>query len=113
MDRSPFPYHGPLQADQVSGGRAWYSTSPSESSTGAGSERIFGLLPSGHQKTLRAVASGESIYGRHAQLLNLSPGTAQPASEALTGNGMLRRQEDRLVVVDPLLADWLQRRFAL
>lgn len=82
-------------------------------SVDAGSERIFGLLPSGHQKTLRAVASGDSIYGKHAQLLNLSPGTAQPASEALIGNGMLRRQEDRLVVVDPLLADWLQRRFAL
>ena len=29
------------------------------------------------------------------------------------GNGLLHRQEDRLIVVDPLLADWLQRRFAL
>ena len=40
----------------------------------SGSERVYDLLPSGHQKTLRAVASAESIYGRQAQLLNLSPG---------------------------------------
>ncbi|MCY3889804.1 MAG: hypothetical protein OXG50_07895 [bacterium] len=79
----------------------------------AGSERIFGLLPTGHQKTLRAMASAESIYGRQAQLLNLSPGTARDASEALVGNGLLRRQDGQLVVVDPLLADWLRRRFPL
>ena len=78
-----------------------------------GSERIFGLLPTGHQKTLRTVASGESIYGRHAQLLNLAPGTAQAASEALVGNGLLRHHDGQLVVVDPLLADWLRRRFPL
>ena len=78
-----------------------------------GSERIFGLLPTGHQKTLRAVASSGSIYGRHAQLLNLPPGTAQGAYEALVGNGLLRHHEGQLVVVDPLLADWLCRRFPL
>lgn len=78
-----------------------------------GSERVFGLLPTGHQKTLRAVASAESIYGRQAQLLNLSPGTARGASEALVGNGLLRHQDGQLVVVDPLLADWLRRRFPL
>ncbi len=78
-----------------------------------GSERVFGLLPTGHQKTLRAVASAESIYGRQAQLLNLSPGTARGASEALVGNGLLRHQDGQLMVVDPLLADWLRRRFPL
>ena len=79
----------------------------------SGSERIFGLLPAGHQKTLRAVATSGSIYGRHAQLLNLAPSTAQAASEALAGNGLLRRHDGQLTLVDPLLADWLRRRFPL
>jgi uncharacterized protein len=76
-----------------------------------GSERLYALLPAGHQKTLRAVSSGGSIYGTAADVLDLSPGTAKAAVDALTGNGFLIRRGDRLVLVDPLLADWLRRRF--
>lgn len=82
-------------------------------SVDAGSERIHSLLPSGQQKTLRAVASSGSIYGTAASLLNLPPGTARNASEALVGAGFLRRDQRQLSVVDPLLADWLRRRFPL
>lgn len=76
------------------------------------SERMFGLLAPGQRKTLRAVAAGGSIYGRAAALLDLPPATARDASESLIGKGFLRRGE-KLEVVDPLLADWLRRRFLL
>lgn len=76
-----------------------------------GSERLFALLPSGHQKTLRAVASGGSAYGTAARVVDLAPGTAKAAVDALVGNGYVVKREGRLVVVDPLLADWIRRRF--
>lgn len=82
-----------------------------------GSERLFALLPAGHQKVLRVVSSGGSVYGTAADALALSRGTARAAVEALQGTGYLDRRtdalsgRDRLVVVDPLLADWLRRRF--
>ncbi len=79
----------------------------------SGSERLFALMPSGHQKTLRAVASGGSIYGTAADVVDLAPGTAKAAVDALVGNGYLIRRDEQLVVVDPLLADWIRRRFPL
>ncbi len=78
-----------------------------------GSERLFALLPAGHQKTLRAVASGGSVYGTAADVVDLAPGTAKAAVDALIGNGYLTRRDDRPTVVDPLLADWIRRRFAV
>lgn len=78
-----------------------------------GSERLFALLPAGHQKVLRVVAGGGSVYGTAATTLSLSTGTARAAVTALAGNGYLAEREGRLVVVDPLLADWVRRRFAL
>ena len=77
----------------------------------SGSERLFALLASGHQKALRAVASGGSVYGTAARVVDLAPGTAKAAVDALVDNGYLVRRDDRLVVVDPLLADWIRRRF--
>lgn len=78
-----------------------------------GSDRLYALLPRGHQKTLRAVAGSGSIYGTAAGVLELSPGTAKAAADALIGNGFLVRRDDRLTVVDPMLADWIRRRFAV
>lgn len=77
----------------------------------AGSERLHALLPTGHQKTLRVLAAGGSIYGTAADAVNLAPGTARGAIEALTGNGFLQNTPEGTVIVDPLLADWLRRRF--
>jgi uncharacterized membrane protein YkgB len=74
---------------------------------------LFALLPAGHQKVLRVVAGGGSVYGTAATTLSLSTGTARAAVTALAGNGYLAEREGRLVVVDPLLADWVRRRFAL
>ncbi|WP_419552700.1 AAA family ATPase [Candidatus Poriferisodalis sp.] len=79
----------------------------------AASERIFSLLPTGQQKTLRAIAAGGSIYGAAASALELPPGSAQDAAEKLIGNGIVRRAQERLEVIDPLLADWLCRRFPI
>ena len=79
----------------------------------AGSERSFSLLPTGQQKALRAAAADGSLYGTAASLLDLPPGTARDAADKLIGNGILHRRRDRLTVVDPMLADWLRRRFAI
>ena len=105
---------------------SWRRTAPGETATDntfdealadvrrsvdSGSERLFALLPHGHQKTLRVLAGGGSVYGTAAQVLSLSAGTATAAVEALTGNGDIARTNDRLGVVDPLFADWITRRF--
>ncbi|HEU5149996.1 MAG TPA: ATP-binding protein [Iamia sp.] len=79
----------------------------------SGSERLFELLPTGHQKVLRVVAGGGSVYGTAAAALSLATGTARGAVAALTGNGYLADRGGGPVVVDPLLADWVRRRFAL
>ncbi|CAN5523170.1 ATP-binding protein [soil metagenome] len=76
-----------------------------------GSERLYALLPPGHQRSLRVVAAGGSVYGTAADLLDLAPGTARAAVEALVGNGYLVRRDGRLAVVDPMFADWIRRRF--
>jgi uncharacterized protein len=76
-----------------------------------GSERLFALLPTGHQKALRIAATDGALYGSAAELLDLAPGTARGATDALVGNGYLVRRGERFVVVDPLFADWIRRRF--
>lgn len=77
-----------------------------------GLERLFALLPAGHQKTLRVVASGGSVHGTAADVFELPSGTATAAVEALLGNGyLLRDDRGQLRIVDPLLADWIRRRF--
>jgi hypothetical protein len=77
----------------------------------SGTERLWELLPAGHQKTLRVLATGGSIYGTGAEVLDLSAGTAKAAADALVGSGYLVRHDDRPRLVDPLLADWIRRRF--
>ncbi len=79
----------------------------------AGSDRIFSLLPPGQQKVLRAVAAEGTVYGTTASLLDLPAGTARDAADKLVGNGILHRRPQQLALVDPLLADWLRRRFAI
>jgi hypothetical protein len=82
-------------------------------SVNSAEEAVFGLMPAGHQKVIRIVASGGSVYGAAADVLSLSNGTARGAVAALLGSADLVRVDDRLEVVDPLLADWVRRRFAV
>ena len=79
----------------------------------AGSERIYSLMPNGQQKVLRAIAAEGSIYGVTASLLDLPAGTARDAAAKLADNGIVHRRRGQRCVVDPLLADWLRRRFAI
>ena len=79
----------------------------------SGFERIYAMLPAGHQRTLRAIATSGSIYGRAAQTLGLAPGTAKAATDSLAASGHLRIRDGSLQIVDPLLDDWLRRRFPL
>ena len=53
------------------------------------------------------------MYGRTAEVLELSPGTATAAVDHLLGDGTLVKRNGRLAVVDPLYADWIRRRFPL
>lgn len=78
-----------------------------------GCERLFTVLPVGHQRLLRAVSADGRAYGATAAVLGLAPGTANAAISALVGEGQIVRRDDRLAVVDPLFADWIRRRFPL
>ncbi len=80
-------------------------------SVDSGTERLYALLPTGQQKTLRAIVSGGSPYGTAADVLELPAGTATGAIESLTNLGYLIRTNGKLLVVDPLFADWIRRRF--
>lgn len=93
-------------------GGAWDAALASvRASVDVASERLFSMHPSGHQKLLRVVATGGSIYGTAANLVDLAPGTARSAVDALVGAGELVYGDDGLRLVDPLFADWCRRRF--
>jgi hypothetical protein len=62
---------------------------------------------------LRAVARSGSVYGAEAGLLDLSTGTATHARRTLLDRGDLADTDRGLVVVDPVLADWIRQRFPL
>lgn len=103
-----------VDAGQTAGPLAWEAAlADVRASVDSGSERTYVLLPEGQRKTLRAVAAEGSIYGTTASLLDLPAGTARDAANTLIGNGILHRRREQLALVDPLLADWLRRRFAI
>jgi hypothetical protein len=78
-----------------------------------GLERLYSGFERGERSVLRAVARSGSIYGAEAELLDLSSGTATHARQTLLDRGDLASSESGLVVVDPLLADWLRERFPI
>jgi hypothetical protein len=78
-----------------------------------GMERLYSGFQGGERSVLRAVARSGTIYGANAALLDLSRGTATNARQSLLDSGDLAKTDEGLVVVDPLLADWLRYRFPL
>jgi hypothetical protein len=78
-----------------------------------GLERFYSSFAQGERSVLRAVARSGRIYGAEAQLLDLSAGTAAHARQALLNAGDLVETETGLALVDPLLADWIRRRFPI
>ncbi|MBA2438313.1 MAG: hypothetical protein H0V52_08200 [Acidimicrobiia bacterium] len=81
--------------------------------SGDGMERLYSGFEGGERSVLRAVARGGSIYGAEAGLLDLSAGAATHARQALLNGGDLAEVAGQLTVVDPVLADWLRRRFPI
>ena len=77
----------------------------------AGLERLFASLPTGEQLVLRLAAHGDSVFGSLAESLGLSNGGAQHARAALVDRGHLRRSDDGLVIIDPVLGEWVRRTF--
>lgn len=81
--------------------------------TGQGIERLYSGFERGERAVLRAVARSGSIYGTEAGLLDLSAGAATHARQTLLDSGDLIDADAGLVVVDPVLADWLRQRFPI
>lgn len=84
-----------------------------QAATSEGMERLYSLFEPGERAVLRAIARSGALYGAEAQLLGLSKGAASHARGALLNSGDLAITDDGVQLVDPLLADWLRRRFSL
>ena len=82
-------------------------------STADGNERLYSSLQPGEKAVLRALASGGSIFGAAAQVLDLATGTAQHARKTLTDRGHLIQVDGAYSVVDPIFADWIRNRFPI
>ena len=81
--------------------------------TAEGMERLYSGFERGERAVLRAVARSGSVYGSEADLLDLSAGTATHGRRTLLDAGDLALSESGLIVVDPVFADWLRRRFPI
>ena len=77
----------------------------------AGLERLFSSFATSEQLVLRVVAQNEAIFGSYADSLGLSSGGAQHARAALIDRGHLHRVDGKVAIVDPVLAEWIRRRF--
>lgn len=75
-----------------------------------GSERLFSSLAARQRDVMRIVAAGGSPFGSSARMMDLTPGAAQHARDALVDSGHLRRSDAGLEVVDPVFADWIRTR---
>jgi hypothetical protein len=84
-----------------------------QKATADGMERLYSRFTASERGVLRAVARTGRIYGAEADLLDLSKGAASHARQTLLETGDLSVRDGSLVVVDPLMADWLRRRFPL
>jgi uncharacterized protein len=81
--------------------------------TGAGMERLYSRFAQGERRVLRSVARSGSVYGAEAELLDLSKGTATHARRSLLDSGDLGETNGELIVVDPILGEWLRQRFPI
>lgn len=102
---------------------AWHRTPPGEAvderrweqaledvraASGEGMERLFSHFDASQRAVLRIVASGGSLYGRSARVLELASSSAANAKSALLADGDLVEESGGLIVTDPLLGDWLR-----
>ena len=76
-------------------------------------EMRFSSLPPADQAVMRLAATEGVLFGRDAELLSLSRSSAQGARQHLVELGQIMIADGRVVVVDPLYADWIRNRFAI
>jgi hypothetical protein len=76
-------------------------------------EMRFSSLPPADQAVMRLAATEGVLFGRDAELLSLSRSSAQGARQHLVELGQIMVADGRVVVVDPLYADWIRNRFAI
>jgi hypothetical protein len=82
-------------------------------STALANEATYSRYGTGEKAVLRLLAGGHGLFGAGAEILAVSPGAAQHARETLLAGGDIVDQDGRNHIVDPVLADWIRRRFPL
>ncbi|MDQ1491868.1 MAG: hypothetical protein QOJ23_4382 [Actinomycetota bacterium] len=82
-------------------------------STALANEAAYSRYGTGEKVVLRLLAGGHSLFGAAAEVLAVSPGAAQHARDTLLAAGEIVDDAGRLVVVDPVIADWIRHRFGL
>lgn len=70
---------------------------------------LLGLLSDAQARVARLVAWAEPLTGAAAGRLALSQGSARSAAGTLVDRGIMRVEDRRHSVVDPLLAEWFRR----
>ncbi|MBK5222664.1 MAG: ATP-binding protein [Acidimicrobiia bacterium] len=81
--------------------------------TASGNERIYSSFENREKDVLRVLASGGSIFGRAAELLDVSNGAAQTARASLLASGDIIEVDRTYELVDPVLADWIRQRLPI
>lgn len=81
--------------------------------TADGHETRFSGLSAADQAVMRLAAADGVLFGRGAELLSLSRSSAQSARRHLIELGQIAAVDGRVVVVDPLYADWIRSRFTM
>lgn len=100
--------------DGVDGADVWIEAlERCRRSTAGGHETRFSGLQPADQAVMRLAATSGALFGRDAELLSLSRSSAQQARRRLLQRGQIAERADRVVVVDPLYADWIRGRFPI
>lgn len=74
-------------------------------------EAMFSGLGNAEKTTMRLLAHGDPLFGTTAETLGLSTGGARHATDALVADGDVIESDGHRSIVDPVLADWIRRRF--
>lgn len=74
-------------------------------------EAMFSGLGTAEKSTMRLLAHGDPLFGTTAETLSLSTGGARHATDTLVASGDVIESEGNRSIVDPVLADWIRRRF--
>lgn len=82
-------------------------------STAQANEAVYSRYGSSEKTVLRLLAGGHALFGAAAEVLAVTGGSAQHARDTLLASGDIVETGGGLTVTDPVLADWIRRRFPL